>query len=43
MQEKIGVLLKKNNEIKIKIIRKKDLEELAKKLETKYEEETRKE
>jgi len=39
MQEKIGVLLKKNNEIKLKIIRKKDLEELAKKLEAKYEEE----
>ena len=39
MQEKIGVLLKKNNEIKLKIIKKKDLEELAKKLERKYEEE----
>ena len=39
MQEKIGVLLRKNNEIKIKIIRKKDLEEIAKKLERKYEEE----
>ena len=39
MQEKIGVLLKKNDEIRLKIIRKKDLEELAKKLERKYEEE----
>lgn len=38
-QEKIGVLVRKNNEIKLKTIRKKQLEEIIKDIERKYEEE----